>query len=480
MLINQDNQLIDQPIPQKQDDYQYEHNLNTFDSSHYEEYLVNPFFSEKPIRMDQNPTNENVLNFTSNVHPELSRPYTETTGSPSNIVVEDFNGDLILDVVVGAGDTIHVIDGSSGKSIFTTVFQADDLIINLVTGDFNNDTNPDIALGSWDNKVYVINGLTGEILYINDDPLELSEFSRITPIVAVDFTRDGIEDIIAGSNHRLFGIDGFSGETLFINEDASDMLEQLATADFNDDSIPDVVGATRGGEVHFYSGQDGTIMYSNVNFLGFPSSISVIDFNNNSLPDIAIGFEDSNLYYIDGQTANVEKTNSDILGEPVVTSTADFNLDGLSDVVVGTRDSSIFVCDGNTAGTIYYNQIGVDTIYTLDIAQFNNDNIPDIAVGSLDSNVYFVDGSSGRQFSSVSDAQDAVRSLAIADFNNDTIPDIIAGSSDSNLYFIYGDNYSPELTHAVLPEILATGIPLEFNIFYNEPNQLTKMNFNSG
>jgi hypothetical protein len=123
-------------------------------------------------------------------------------------------------------------------------------------------------------------------------------------IVAGDFNRDGIPDVIVGDDDgslKLFLGDG-TGKLAAAGDAARlDSVVSIAVADFNRDGIPDmVVSDWRKSAVTVLLGVgDGTFRIE-VSFplrmAGTTPHVSVADFNGDGIPDVAITYDDDDGY----------------------------------------------------------------------------------------------------------------------------------------------------------------------------------------
>jgi hypothetical protein len=114
----------------------------------------------------------------------------------------------------------------------------------LVAGDFNGDGIPDLLIGNEDGTVtlFLIDG-TGRVA----PGREIAHLQSVTSIAVADFNKDGITDF-AVSDWRTstvtvyFGsANGFFDHTWSFPLRMRGTAPQIATADFNDDGIPDLV-----------------------------------------------------------------------------------------------------------------------------------------------------------------------------------------------------------------------------------------------
>jgi len=162
------------------------------------------------------------------------------------VATADFNRDGIADIAsVAANGRLTVRLGRSDGTFLETASmpvsgrkpQA------LIVDDFNSDGIPDLLLGNEDGTV---------MLFLSDGPgrfapgREIAHLQSVTSIAVADFNKDGIADI-AVSDWRASTVTVYfgSGNGSFEHTWSFPLrmrgtAPQIATADFNDDAIPDL------------------------------------------------------------------------------------------------------------------------------------------------------------------------------------------------------------------------------------------------
>ena len=118
--------------------------------------------------------------------------------APKDIVVGDFNGDGIPDVIVGDDDgelMLFVGDGTGNVTPAGDIAHLDS-VVSIAVADFNHDGIPDLAVTDWRaTKVTILLG-TGKGTFQSEVSFPL-RMPGTTPHLAVaDFNGDGIADLV--------------------------------------------------------------------------------------------------------------------------------------------------------------------------------------------------------------------------------------------------------------------------------------------
>jgi hypothetical protein len=162
-------------------------------------------------------------------------------------VTADFNHDGIADIAsVAANGRLTVRLGRSDGTFLETasVPVSGRKPRALISDDFNGDRIPDLVIGNKDGTVMLFLGDgTGHFA----PGREIAHLESVTSIAVADFNKDGIADI-AVSDWRASIVTVYfgSGNGSFAHTWSFPLrmrgtAPQIATADFNDDGIPDLV-----------------------------------------------------------------------------------------------------------------------------------------------------------------------------------------------------------------------------------------------
>lgn len=342
---------------------------------------------------------------------------------PAREATADFNGDGIPDLAIissdnsfGGGPFIVAVFLGKGDGTFQTgpTIQPSDMWIypSMISGDFNGDGKPDLAILSYDGST--TSYLT--ILLNNGD----GSFSAKPTVVAykqgstggdvilgtlaaADFNGDGKLDLAVVGDYVSSG-----GVTILLgkgdgtftsagpNLDPSGDFALIATGDFNGDGIPDFVTPNYfefGGSPTIFLGKgDGSFTFSKVTFTldYFPTSVVVGDFNGDGVFDLAF----SDLNGVEIALGKGDGTFNETSGSPIAVPTelyslqiGDFNHDGKIDLAGwDTYFGQIVLLLGAGDGTFAVTEAtpGVSPstfgIHQMAAADFNGDGVPDLAL----------------------------------------------------------------------------------------------------
>jgi hypothetical protein len=222
------------------------------------------------------------------------------SGAVGKIVVRDINGDGKLDLVLaGAGPNVVVLLGD-GASHFTNASEIALGVTSAVVGDFNEDGNPDLALGDLTANANVmwpyLGDGTGNFVPGTSVPGGISPLDVDT----ADFDHDGhldvvIADFLFGSlltipttSLVLFG-DGHGNFPRNLVLNAGNQTNKVAAVDVNADGWADIVLMNDGSNDFdvFLNDQTGTFRVPYTFGVGIsPATFQIADVDGDGRPDL--------------------------------------------------------------------------------------------------------------------------------------------------------------------------------------------------
>jgi hypothetical protein len=395
--------------------------------------------------------------------------YSTGVGSaPYSVAVADFNNDNRTDIVSANSGTnnIGILLGYSNGSFATMItYSTGDYSMpyGVAVGDFNNDGRLDIVVANFGTSTVGIFLGYGNGNFESQVTYSTGYQSWPWSVVTGDFNNDNQSDIAtANFNANNVGILLGYGNGSFVtmvkysSGDGSYPV-CVRVGDFNNDNKSDVAVANYGSNdfVVLFGFGDGTFLSGSTYSTGtgsLPMSLAIADFNNDTRLDIVVANSRSNnllifLGYRYQPYAGVTIYSTGDGSEPHSVAVADFNNDGWSDIIVanyGTDNFGIFLgYESKGFGSMITYSTGINSSpYFVAIADFNNDNQSDVVVtnSNSDSIAIFLGFSNGTfDIGAIYSTGDRSRpyGVAIGDLNNDNISDIVIANSGTNIILIF-------------------------------------------
>ncbi|CAF1361048.1 unnamed protein product [Adineta steineri] len=393
---------------------------------------------------------------------------------PYSVAVDDLNNDTYMDIVVTCSglDRIDVLLGF-GNGSFTIPYKYstnnNSFPLSLVIGDFDNDTQLDIAVANYDNKsVGIFFGYGNG--YFRDQMIFFSVSYNFNPycIAAGDFNGDNRLDIaVVNYDYNYVDIVLTYRNYTFLNQNTYSTGIQsgpvsVAVADFDNDNKLDIVVAnseTNNIGIFFDYGDDTfliQITYSTGDN-SQPYAVTIGDFNNDKQPDIVVANSGTNnigifLNYGNGTFSSQTNYSTGNGSMPYDVAAGDFNNDEQLDIaVVNYYGCNIGIFLGYGNGTFSSQQThstgNQSNPRSIDLGDFNNDSRLDIAVvnywsGNMGVFVGYGNGTFADQITYSVPFATGPYTITIGDVNNDKHQDIIITmffSQNILIFFGYGN-----------------------------------------
>jgi hypothetical protein len=229
---------------------------------------------------------------------------TGVNSNPTSVAIGDFDNDNRADLAVANSNTVTIgimLQDKTKPFGTQTIFPigSDSSPTSVAVGDFNNDNRLDIAVAnSGTNNIGVLLGL-GDGTFDQQKVYSTGNYSGPSSIAVGDFNNDSQLDIaVANSNTNNIGIFLGLGNGTFavmttFSTGISSNPSSVTVGDLNKDNQLDLVVANSGisSVLIFYGYGNGTFTNPKSYSFGYdtrPQSVTIGDFNNDSLLDIAV------------------------------------------------------------------------------------------------------------------------------------------------------------------------------------------------
>lgn len=371
--------------------------------------------------------------------------YYNTPGTDLvRIVTGDFNGDTSPDLAVATGSANSISvrlnngKGEYGAEIFVGVGS---YAHKVATGDFNGDGRADLAIAAGAGIGISLSNPNGGFA-----PMVLYRVGNTPVFVAVgDFNGDGKADL-ASSNYFSDDISVLLGNgngtfSQAISTAVGDTPLGLAIGDFNGDSKADLVVANSLSDnisMLLGDGKGNFPSRQNIAVTSKPDNVAVGDFNKDNKLDFAVTNAFAGQIDVllgDGlggvSTKTILKFGVSLRG--IVTT--DFNSDGAIDLLVADYSLNLvwlLIGDAKGAFTPTVGYSSARDTYTVAVDDLNKDNKPDIIVGGRNRVSVALGLARGGVTAKANYSGNAPRGVAIGDFNRDGKLDFAVANETAN------------------------------------------------
>ncbi len=399
---------------------------------------------------------------------------------PTRVLVDDFNTDGLLDLVAGS------------SSDFVAYFQ--DVREGLGKGErVSAGLSPRVLLGDdldRDGSLDIVaaNENSHDLTYLPGDPLmprnplqiNLGERAMPMALASGDFNGDGRRDLavadfgVGEESGWIIWLSGGEGGPSWIKKTmirAGQKPRALASADWNDDGIQDLVAANwKSNDITFLLGSpQGLVAVDTIKVGENPIALEGGDFDGDGFLDLAVAnWGDSSVTCLRGGPGGPGNPVAIIVGEhpasPSALERGDFDGDGFLDLVVANagRDEVVFLRGGPEGLEISGRSPAGGYPLALSSGDYDGDGFLDIVTANYRSGdlSYLRGGTGGLQDQNKLSSGSGPVALASGDGDGDGLTDVVAGNSlSNNLTFFPGRFLIPHENRLVMPPEGGSGSP---------------------
>ncbi len=398
------------------------------------------------------------------------------TGTLSGITTADFNHDGHLDLAISdsANNTVHVLTGN-GTGTFTPLGAystgANTKPSGIVTADFNNDGNADVATSNAGTNTATI--LLGSATGALTAQAAQAAGTKPNSIAVADVNSDGNPDAVVfdavtnstGATAVLLGNGNGTLQTAQFSSLAFLPGTLASVADFNRDGKPDLAVTQQTSNLvsvllnntmptQYPDGRSYAAAHAlTVGQGNMADSVAVGDFNKDGHLDIAVAYLEDNVVRVllnsGTGSSNFNAATAYAVGkQPYWIASGDLNGDGYPDLVTAnTTDGTISVLLNNRNGT--FAAAATYTVgkqpFQVAIGDVNGDGVPDLAVSNYGGNtVTVLFGHPGGTFTVASTLTLGTGcspyGAAIGDFSHNGFPDIAVSCNQTSQLYVFPNN----------------------------------------
>lgn len=177
--------------------------------------------------------------------------------SGPNILDLDDDGQLDIVVAQWSGDyRIYALKGDDASLIWYSDQPNDHMYHGGSFADIDEDGKPEIAIGCYDNHVYVVNGEDGSPLWDHSAPYYVAG-----PTSIADLDNDDHLEIVFASNNIL-GVLSHTGGLIWSHTTGGVIFRGAAISDIDGDGILDVAFGSSDGILRVLKGSNGDVVWT--------------------------------------------------------------------------------------------------------------------------------------------------------------------------------------------------------------------------
>ncbi len=360
-----------------------------------------------------------------------------------------------------------------------STLEAYDITPSPVIGDIDGNGMPDIALPTTAGNLYSWHTKKGDLLWA--EPVKIGERIISSPAI-IDVNNDSADDIIVNSDQsRIFIIDGLSGKLIYKSEIlGGNLTSSPAVGDINRDGTIDLVTCAEEGRVYFIYSPVISPQIESAKVTGELFSSPAI-FQDAEKRLVAVGTSLGRLFIFDGQTRrtkvfNITEAINKLLGThlPIneITPTpaiGDLTGDNVPEIVIATNQYYVAPVNSRDGKLLWAKHIEPisekesPSHYSSPVlSDIDGNQILDIILASCNGRILGIKGVDGEILWEFNTGENnrIISSPAITDFDKDGVPDVAVGNEDGKLYIISGKSKLAQNADRLLASPTVASAPL--------------------
>nr|MDO8109985.1 PKD domain-containing protein [Candidatus Sigynarchaeota archaeon] len=389
------------------------------------------FIDGKEVRLGKNPLDGASTPWPGDLY------WTRQTGDliASSPAIADIDADGKPEVIVGSYDSrVYCLNGGTG-AIKWSFLTGGKIFSTPAIDDVDGDGNDEIFIGSDDDKLYCFYGRNGTVRW---SYLTTNDVTSGPSIADVD--ADGRKEVMFGSiNNRVFSLDATTGSEEWNYLTGGYPGTSILLVDVNRDNLLEAIFGTTDRYVYCLSGLDGHLVWKYRTGAPVSSTAACADVDADGELEIIIGSDDKNVYCLSAVNGIVE-WNYTLGGYAYgLQSIADVDTDGMLEVITGSSDSRVYCISASNGSLKWTFKTNYNILTSCPaIGDIDNDKNLEIIIGSGDCKIYCLSGRNGSMKWLYSTLNRVACSSTIEDLDGDGLLEIIIGSDDGKIYCLLG------------------------------------------
>jgi len=362
----------------------------------------------------------------------VSELWSYTTGDKvtSSPALGDVDGDGKLEVVFGSYDNkVYALNGEDGNVVWSYT-TGDKVMSSPALGDVDGDGKLEVVFGSNDNKVYALNGEDGSIAW------SYTTGSNVGTPALGDVDGDGNLEVVVGSDDtKVYALNGEDGSVLWSYTTEFYVRSSPALGDVDGDGKLEVVVGSYDAKMYALNGEDGSVAWS-YETESFVMSPTLGDIDSDGKLEVVFGSCDNKVYALNGEDGSVAWSYTTESSIHICPALGDVDGDGKLEVVVGNGNFMMYVLNSEDGTVVWSCRMNYYVYSSPALGDVDGDGKLELVIGNSDGGIYALNGEDGSiDWSYMTGGWLGVcSSPALGDMDGDGKLEVVVGSNDNKVY----------------------------------------------